>query len=67
MNILLNGKEVELDSSVKTVEELVKHYDLKREHVVAEVDGTILDRNEWESYELVPNSKIELVHFVGGG
>jgi thiamine-phosphate pyrophosphorylase len=65
MKIEVNGKDTELD--IHTLDQLVKHYNLKEEHVVAEVDGEIVDRTGWKAYELKPGAKIELVHFVGGG
>jgi thiamine-phosphate pyrophosphorylase len=65
MKIEVNGKDTEVD--IHTLDQLVKHYNLKEEHVVAEVDGEIVDRNGWAGYELKPGAKIELVHFVGGG
>lgn len=61
----INGREEELD--VRTLEQLVQHYELKAEHVVAEVNGEIVERSEWPSYELEAGMRIELVHFVGGG
>jgi sulfur carrier protein len=65
MNIMVNGKEIETD--LTTMDQLIHHYGLKEEHVVAEVNGEIVDRVEWKKYELKPGLKIELVHFVGGG
>jgi sulfur carrier protein len=65
MKIEVNGKEIEID--ISTLDQLVQHYNLKEEHVVAEVDGEIIERAGWKKYELKPGIKIELVHFVGGG
>lgn len=65
MQIILNGKETEVDSLY--LAELIESYKLKPDHVVAEVDGVIIDRSEWKKYSLKPGMKIELVHFVGGG
>lgn len=65
MVITVNGQEREVE--IKTLTELVELYGLKREHVIAEVDGQIVDRSEWEVYPLTEGSKVELVHFVGGG
>jgi sulfur carrier protein len=65
MKIEVNGKEIEID--ISTLDQLVRHYNLKEEHVVAEVDGEIIERAGWNKYEIKPGIKIELVHFVGGG
>lgn len=61
----MNGKEHETDLGKLSL--LIQSFELKAEHVVAEVDGHIIDRSEWEHYELKPGAVIELVHFVGGG
>ncbi|GAA0382953.1 sulfur carrier protein ThiS [Bacillus horti] len=63
--LLINGREEELE--VTTLDEVIQHFQLKPEHVVAEVDGQIVDRSEWANYELNTGMKLELVHFVGGG
>jgi sulfur carrier protein len=65
MKIEVNGKEIEID--ISTLDQLVRHYNLKEEHVVAEVDGEIIERAGWNKYEIKQGIKIELVHFVGGG
>nr|WP_202081047.1 sulfur carrier protein ThiS [Caldalkalibacillus salinus] len=65
MQLTVNGKQIELE--LQTVQELVQHYGLKEAHVVAEVNGEIIDRAIWEDHQLEPGAKIELVHFVGGG
>ena len=65
MQLTVNGTSVQLD--VTTLTQLIQHYQLKEEHVVAEVNGEIIDRSLWQNYELKQGSVIELVHFVGGG
>lgn len=65
MFIVVNGKETEVTQS--TLSELVEHYKLNPEHVVAEVDEEIIERQDWQKYQLKPGLKIELIHFVGGG
>lgn len=65
MELIINGEKVQLE--VKTLEDVVIHYDLQKGLVVTEVDGNIIDRSEWEKTEVEPGMKIELVHFVGGG
>jgi thiamine biosynthesis protein ThiS len=65
LKLNVNGKELEVDFD--RLDQLVAHYNLKEEHVVAEVDGEIVDRSRWQNFELKSGSTIELVHFVGGG
>lgn len=65
MHITVNGQVKELE--VTTLMQLVEHYGLKKEHVIAEVNGQIIDRSKWDVYPLEEGSNVELVHFVGGG
>ncbi|UOE95740.1 sulfur carrier protein ThiS [Alkalihalobacillus sp. LMS39] len=65
MKLIINGEDIQLD--VKTLDEVVKHYELEQNLVVTEVDGTIIDRTNWSETELKDGMRIELVHFVGGG
>lgn len=66
MELIINGKKEQL-TNVKTLEDVVRHFDLQKSLVVTEVDGEIIDRAKWASTEVVSGMKIELVHFVGGG
>ncbi|WP_216829997.1 sulfur carrier protein ThiS [Alkalihalobacterium elongatum] len=65
MELYVNGETVELE--VNTLTDVVKHYGLEKNLVVTEVNGEIIDRNNWEATIVEPGMKIELVHFVGGG
>jgi thiamine biosynthesis protein ThiS len=63
--IMVNGTEVE--TTCTFLEELIESYGLNKEHVVAEVDGDIVRRHDWADVRIERGTKIELVHFVGGG
>lgn len=65
LELQINGRMEDLN--VQTLDQVIEHYELKPEHVVAEVDGVIVEREQWPSFGLVAGMKIELVHFVGGG
>ncbi|WP_096201248.1 sulfur carrier protein ThiS [Bacillus sp. FJAT-45350] len=65
MELIINGEVENID--VTTLDEVVKHYGLEQNLVVTEVNGSIIDRSQWESTSVEPGMKIELVHFVGGG
>ncbi|MBU8905739.1 sulfur carrier protein ThiS [Desertibacillus haloalkaliphilus] len=65
MLLYINGEEKQLD--VSKLDEVVKHYQLEGNLVVTEINGEIVDREDWEDTELKEGMKIELVHFVGGG
>jgi thiamine biosynthesis protein ThiS len=66
IEILLNG-EKRLISNLYTVEDLIRHLDLKREQVAVEVNRSILKRESWKEHPLEAGDTVEIVHFVGGG
>ncbi|MDF2668800.1 MAG: hypothetical protein K0R67_1106 [Paenibacillus sp.] len=65
MEIWVNGSKKTI--SVQTVEQLLSVYGMESKLVVVEIDGQIIQREEWPTTELMENMKVELVHFVGGG
>ncbi len=66
MKIICNGEELEVVSDC-SVAELVAGIGLKRESVVAECDGRILNPDEYEEHRLTDGARVELIRFVGGG
>lgn len=65
MRLHINGNEHNLD--VVTLKDVVNHFGLQEGLVVTEVDGTIVDRSNWNDINVQDDMEIELVHFVGGG
>ncbi|WP_372660675.1 sulfur carrier protein ThiS [Cohnella sp.] len=65
MELIVNGVSKQLD--VRTLHELIAHYELLGKPIVAEVDGLILRNDQWTETVMRPGMRIELVHFVGGG
>lgn len=69
-NILkINGveKEFSADELPGTVAELLDQMNIKQATVVAEIDGTIINREDFNDTQITPGQAIELVRFVGGG
>jgi len=66
MTLTVNGQEQELHG-ICNVSELVSHYRLQDKLVVVEIDGKVIERENWEETQLRDGMTIELVHFVGGG
>ncbi len=66
MNILLNGKTIELAGGL-SLNDIVARFAKTPEHVITEVNGKIIARAQWEETPLSPDDKIELITFVGGG
>ncbi|WP_100406821.1 sulfur carrier protein ThiS [Bacillus solitudinis] len=65
MKLLVNGVAHTID--VDTLTDVVRYFNLEEHLVVTEVNGVIIDREQWDSTNVEPEMKIELVHFVGGG
>jgi thiamine biosynthesis protein ThiS len=66
MKIVCNGTAREVSASA-TLLELIRELGLNPETVVAEVDGRIVPRPEYETCALADGHTIELIRFVGGG
>jgi thiamine biosynthesis protein ThiS len=66
MKIIYNGKDQDISEGL-TLAELIRNLELNPDTVVAECDGAIVRREEYETYILPENGRLELIRFVGGG
>lgn len=66
MTIVLNGKDTVVNNS-STLLSIIEEKGINPASVVAEVDGTIYKTDEFANVAIPENSKVELLHFVGGG
>lgn len=64
--IRMNGKGREAKSG-SSVEDIVVSEQLRKEHVVVEYNGEILDPRAWALCRLKTGDTLEIVSFVGGG
>ena len=69
MQILkINGKERQFSEGIpQTLTELLKQMNLNQATIVAEIDGHIIERQNFPHTQLNDGQTIELVRFVGGG
>ncbi|MFA9558572.1 sulfur carrier protein ThiS [Evansella sp. AB-rgal1] len=67
MEVQVNGKKSELPVSVKTITDLLVHFELDKQVVIVELNESIIDKQVHEKTEIQDGDKIELVRFVGGG
>jgi len=67
MSITLNGKSVDLQEGVSTVEQLLSHYQLENRIVVVEVNKEIVTKENYKTMSLSNGDVVEIIHFVGGG
>lgn len=68
MNIKINGETATIDSDSLSVTELLKvrHIEMP-EMVSVELNGSILDRDKFDSTQVKENDEIEFLYFMGGG
>jgi thiamine biosynthesis protein ThiS len=68
MNILkINGAEKEFETLPKTLIELLDQMKINQATIVAEIDGEIIARENFNQTPINANQQIELIRFVGGG
>ncbi len=65
----INGvdKEFADDRTPETLSELLDDLGISQATIVAEIDGRIIERRDFDRTPLQPSQAIELVRFVGGG
>jgi thiamine biosynthesis protein ThiS len=66
MTIRINGSEKKISAPLSILQ-LLSELGLCPEHVVVEVNTTILEASQFSHYRLKNNDVLEIVHFVGGG
>ncbi len=66
MKIQLNGEEY-TTKGAQNVIELLSELNIMPERVAVEVNLKILKKDEYPSYKLKEDDKLEIVSFVGGG
>lgn len=67
MSITLNGKSVDLQEGVHTVEQLLSHYHLENRIVIVEVNKEIVMKESYKTISFSHGDVVEIIHFVGGG
>jgi len=65
MRLIINGESREVAAT--HVQQLVAELELDHKLIVVEVEGRIIDQDQWVDCRLEEGMKLELVHFVGGG
>jgi len=67
MKLIVNGKEVSLDSKLTVSELLVNQHVKMPEMVSVEFNGRILRRSEFGTTALGDGDAVEFLYFMGGG
>lgn len=64
----INGSDRQFPAGIpQTLTELLEQLGIHQATVVAEIDGKIIERRNFEKTKLSGGQAIELVRFVGGG
>ena len=66
MKITCNGETKEITDGI-TLISFIRDMDLNPDTVVAECDGRIIKRDEYDTMVLSEGNILELIRFVGGG
>jgi sulfur carrier protein len=66
MDIVINGESRTVAEGL-SVGDLLHSLGIEGERVAVELDRAIVKREDWEGRSVGPGSRVEIVHFVGGG
>ncbi len=66
MKIIINGEVKEFKENI-TLMEVLKELSLEGKVMAAAVNMEIVKQDNWNSYKLQNDDKLELLDFVGGG
>ena len=68
MKLKINGEEKNIDSDSLSVSELLSNQDVKMpDMVTVELNGDILDRENFEKTMVKEGDEVEFLYFMGGG
>ncbi len=68
MNLKINGKSESLDQSSLTIAVLLQLKDVPDPDMVSvQLNGEILERDDFDSSSVVEGDEIEFLYFMGGG
>jgi thiamine biosynthesis protein ThiS len=66
MRIEVNGESRDVPAGLD-LRSLIEHLSLSQQRVAVELDRRVIRKNDWTNTLIEEGSRIEIVHFVGGG
>ncbi|MFL6375088.1 MAG: sulfur carrier protein ThiS [Pyrinomonadaceae bacterium] len=66
VNFYLNGEAREVPEHTD-LSRMISLFSLPEKRVAIELNGEVIRRAQWPFTNIVPEDKVEVVHFVGGG
>lgn len=67
MNLVINGKDVRKKDGLSITDLLCEQKIKVPDMVSIEINGSILQRSEFDNTNLKEGDKVELLYFMGGG
>ncbi|MCL6588295.1 MAG: sulfur carrier protein ThiS [Anoxybacillus sp.] len=67
MKLVINGEAIDVPEHIRTVADLLEHFQLNKKIAIVEVNACILQKEQYEAAALSNGDRVEIVHFVGGG
>lgn len=66
MHLIINGEKRETEDSLN-LQDLLNHFLRQEEYIIVELNGNLIDKNEYKHHKLQNGDSIELIQLVGGG
>lgn len=67
MNIILNNRPEEIEATVMTVKELLKHKNFTFKLLVVKINNKLIKRDQYEHAEIRDGDNVTVLHLVSGG
>jgi sulfur carrier protein len=67
MNLRINGEQLQVESNIQTIDDLLTFLKLQDRIVVVEQNGEIVTKEQYQEQPVNDGDRIEIVQFVGGG
>ncbi len=64
--ILVNGKEVEYEEGM-TVKRLLEKMNYTFPMIIVRVDGKLVNKEDWDTFEIPRGAKVQALHQIAGG
>lgn len=66
MRVQINGEQKEVPNGID-LRSLLEFLSLPQQRIAVEMDRQVIRKVDWPSTQVEEGSRVEIVHFVGGG
>jgi thiamine biosynthesis protein ThiS len=67
MKLVINGVPQVFDADIKTIRCVMRALLIAEKGRIVECNGVLIAPDKWKSHPVLPNDKIEIIQFMGGG